>query len=217
MTTSITCRAVLFDMDGTLVDSTSVVERVWARFAQRFDLDLATILASSHGRRMEDSIVRFGPEGVDVATVARDLSEFEYATTDGVVAVRGAAALLSSLPADRVALVTSAGRELAHMRMDSVGIPMPTVLVGSEDVERGKPYPDPYLAAARRLGVEPAHIVVFEDADAGIRSALTAGMRVIVVGEAAGEIAFGLPRVHDYSTVRARAAVGGGRITLTLD
>jgi sugar-phosphatase len=216
MTTTIKCRAVLFDMDGTLVDSTSVVERVWARFAQRFDLDLATILASSHGRRMEDSIVRFGPEGVDVATVARDLSEFEFATTDGVVAVRGAATLLASLPADRVALVTSAGRELATMRMDSVGILMPTVLVGSEDVERGKPWPDPYLMAARRLGVDPEHIVVFEDADAGIRSALTAGMRVVVVGEAAGDIAFGLPRIHDYTRTRAYSS-HGSRITLTLD
>ena len=84
MTTQIRCRAILFDMDGTLVDSTVVVEAVWARFAERFGLDLATILESSHGRRMDDSILRFGPEGVDVAEVGRDLSEFEYATTEGV-------------------------------------------------------------------------------------------------------------------------------------
>jgi sugar-phosphatase len=215
MTTTIECRAILFDMDGTLVDSTAVVERVWARFADRFDLDLATILATSHGRRMQDSIVRFGPEGVDVAAVAADLSEFEFATTEGVVAVGGAAEFVASLPADRIALVTSAGRELATMRMESVGVPLPAVLVCSEDVERGKPHPDPYLAAAAALGVDPADAVVFEDADAGIESGLAAGMRVVVVGEAAGEIAAGLPRIHDYSAITA--AVHDGVLTLTLD
>jgi sugar-phosphatase len=214
MTTTIECRAILFDMDGTLVDSTQVVELVWARFAERFDLDLATILATSHGRRMEDSIVRFGPEGVDVAAVARDLSEFEYATTEGVVAVPGAAAFVSSLPGDRIALATSAGRSLATMRMRSVGVPLPEVLVCSEDVERGKPFPDPYLQAAARLGIDPADAVVFEDADAGIESAIAAGMRVVVVGEAAGEIAAGHPRIHDYADIEA--SVDGGTITLTL-
>jgi sugar-phosphatase len=214
MTTTIECRAILFDMDGTLVDSTAVVERVWARFAERFDLELATILATSHGRRMEDSIVRFGPEGVDVASVARDLSEFEFATTEGVVAVTGAARFVSSLPTDRIALVTSAGRELAAMRMESVGVPLPAVLVGSEDVERGKPFPDPYLDAAAALGIDPSDAVVFEDADAGIEAAVAAGMRVVVVGEAAGAIADGHARIHDYSDIAA--TVDGGVITLTL-
>lgn len=214
MTSTIQCRAILFDMDGTLVDSTAVVERVWARFADRFDIELDTILASSHGRRMEDSIVRFGPEGVDVAAVARDLSEFEYATTEGVVAVPGAAAFVSSLPADRIALVTSAGRPLATMRMESVGVPLPEVLICAEDVERGKPFPDPYLAAAALLGIDPSDVVVFEDADAGIESALAAGMRVVVVGEAAGPIADAHARIHDYTALDA--AVRDGIITIAL-
>jgi sugar-phosphatase len=214
MTTTIECRAILFDMDGTLVDSTAVVERVWARFADRFGIELTTILATSHGRRMEDSIVRFGPEGVDVAVVARDLSEFEFATTEGVVAVGGAAAFVSSLPADRIALVTSAGRRLARMRMESVGVPLPAVLVCSEDVERGKPFPDPYLQAAARLGIDPSDAVVFEDADAGIESAIAAGMRVVVVGEAAGAVADGHARIHDYADISA--TVGDGVLTLTL-
>jgi sugar-phosphatase len=212
--TTITCRAILFDMDGTLVDSTVVVEQVWARFADRFGLDLETILATSHGRRMEDSIVRFGPDGVDVVAVQEDLSAFEFETTEGVVAVPGAADFLASLPADRIALVTSAGRRLALMRMESVGVPVPGVVITSEDVDRGKPYPDPYLAAAAFLGVDPADTVVFEDADAGIESGLAAGMRVVVVGDAAGEIATGLPAISDYRDIHA--TVVDGVITLTV-
>lgn len=214
MTTTIDCRAVLFDMDGTLVDSTVVVELVWARFAERFGLDLAEILKTSHGRRMEDSILRFGPEGVDVAAQKKDLSDFEYVTTEGVVAVSGAPEFVRSLPGDRIALVTSAGRDLATMRMLSVDVPMPAVLVGAEDVTRGKPHPEPYLTAAAALGADPSDTVVFEDADAGIESGLAAGMRVIVVGDAAGEIARDLPRIRDYSQIGA--TVEDGLITLTL-
>jgi len=215
MTTTLSCRAILFDMDGTLVDSTVVVEQVWARFADRFGLDLAVILETSHGRRMEDSIARFGPVGIDVAEVKKDLSDFEFVTTEGVVAVRGAADFVRRLPADGVALVTSAGRELATMRMRSVGVPIPGVVVTAEDVDRGKPHPDPYLAAAAALGVDPADAIVFEDADAGIESGLAAGMRVVVVGSAAGDIARDLPRIRDYSQIGA-ALGGDGVITLTL-
>jgi len=215
MTKTLSCRAILFDMDGTLVDSTVVVERVWARFAERFGLDLDVILATSHGRRMEDSIVRFGPDGVDVAEVKKDLSDFEFVTTEGVVAVPGAAGFVDSLPADGIALVTSAGRELAIMRMRSVGVPIPSVVVTADDVDRGKPHPDPYLAAAAALGVDPADAIVFEDADAGIESGLAAGMRVVVVGSAAGDIARDLPRIRDYSQIGA-ALGGDGVITLTL-
>ena len=219
MTTTIGCRAILFDMDGTLVDSTVVVEAVWRRFADRFGLDLAEILRSSHGRRMEDSIVRFGPAGVDVAAVAEDLGQFEYSTTEGVVAVPGAIDFVAALPPESIALVTSAGRALATMRMASVSVPLPGVVVTAEDVERGKPFPDPYLAAAARLGVDPADVVVFEDADAGIQSGLAAGMRVIVVGGAAGAIADDLPRIGDYSAIGARvdsAGAGRARIVLTI-
>ena len=214
MTTTIDCRAILFDMDGTLVDSTVVVELVWARFAERFGLDLAEILKTSHGRRMEDSILRFGPEGVDVEAQKKDLSDYEFVTTEGVVAVPGAPEFVRSLPGDQIAVVTSAGRDLATMRMLSVDVPMPVVLVGAEDVTSGKPHPEPYLTAAAALGANPGDTVVFEDADAGIESGLAAGMRVIVVGDAAGEIARDLPRIRDYTQISA--TVDGGRITLTI-
>ena len=214
MTTTIDCRAILFDMDGTLVDSTAVVELVWARFADRFGLDLAEILKTSHGRRMEDSIVRFGPAGVDVAAEKADLSDFEFATTEGVIAVPGAPDFVRSLPPAQIALVTSAGRDLATMRMLSVDVPLPAVLVGAEDVTNGKPHPQPYLTAAAALGANPSETVVFEDADAGIESGLAAGMRVIVVGDAAGEIARDRPRIRDYSQINA--TVANGLITLTI-
>jgi len=219
MTSTIECRAILFDMDGTLVDSTVVVELVWKRFADRFGLDLAEILATSHGRRMEDSIVRFGPEGVDVQAEKKDLSDFEYVTTDGIVAVAGAIDFIASLPAASIALVTSAGRELATMRMASVDVPLPGVVVTAEDVERGKPFPDPYLSAAAQLGVDPSEAVVFEDADAGIESGLAAGMRVIVVGDVAGAIGDDLPNIRDYAEIGVSVEASGEarpRIFLTL-
>lgn len=208
------CSAVLFDMDGTLVDSTAVVERVWARFADGHGLELADILATSHGVRMADTVARWLPEGADAAAIVADLTAFEWGDDDGVVAVAGARGFMDALPAEAIALVTSASRDLAVKRMGSVGLVMPAVLVPAEDVTRGKPHPDPYLAAARLLGVESSAAVVFEDAPAGIRSGLDAGMRVIVVGDVEDAIADGLPRIRDYGEISA--SVDGERITLTL-
>ena len=130
MTTTIDCRAILFDMDGTLVDSTVVVELVWARFAERFGLDLAEILKTSHGRRMEDSILRFGPEGVDVEAQKKDLSDYEFVTTEGVVAVPGAPEFVRSLPGDQIAVGLPAIRDYSQIEASVDGDIITLTLVG---------------------------------------------------------------------------------------
>lgn len=188
-------------MDGTLVDSHVVVEGIWAEFAGRFDLDVADILKSSHGVRMIETIRKHAPIGTDAEALTAELGVIELANNEGVVPIPGAPALIASLPPASVALVTSATLELAAVRMAAVGIDLPGAVVTAEDVERGKPEPDCYLRAAELLGVEPRDAVVFEDAEAGIRAGLAAGMRVVVVGSWESDTTVGLPRVRDYSGV----------------
>ncbi|MHC6219294.1 HAD-IA family hydrolase [Arthrobacter sp. MMS24-S77] len=204
---TLTVRAVLFDMDGTLVDSTAIVEQVWSEFAGRYGLDIEEILRTSHGVQAKDTVRRFAPAGADIDALAEELGEMERTRTDGIVALPGAAELLQSLPSDAVAMVTSADRILAGVRMQAAGLGMPATTVTSEAVTRGKPDPEGYLTAAALLGAEPADVVVFEDAPAGIAAALAAGMRTVVVGDAGGQVADGLWQIADYSAVTATATL----------
>ena len=204
----LTAQAVLFDMDGTLVDSTAVVEQVWSAFALEHDLDAQAIIATGHGVRAEDTMRRHGPAGFDVAAGADRLFELEYAAVDGIVPIAGAAAFVESLPPASIALVTSARRALALRRLEIAAVPAPGVVVTAADVEHGKPAPDCYLLAARLLGVDPRDAIVFEDAEAGIAAGLAAGMRTVVVGSHESELTRGLPRIADYSRVRATVREG---------
>lgn len=199
----IVVRAVLFDMDGTLVDSTGVVEQVWGVFAADYNLDIEAILATSHGVQGIDTVRRFAPADADHLAIAADLMARELVSTDGIVEIPGALDFVASLPADAVALVTSATVSLAELRMNLAGIAIPAVSVTAESVTRGKPDPEGFALAARRLGVEPSETVVFEDAEAGIAGALAAGCRVIVVGDLESEITTGLPRIRDYRDLAA--------------
>ena len=199
----IVVRAVLFDMDGTLVDSTGVVEQVWGVFAADYNLDIEAILATSHGVQGIDTVRRFAPADADHLAIAADLMARELVSTEGIVEIPGALEFVASLPADAVALVTSATVSLAELRMNLAGIPMPAVSVTAESVTRGKPNPEGFALAARLLGVEPSETVVFEDAEAGVTGALAAGCRVIIVGDLQSEITTGLPRIRDYRALVA--------------
>lgn len=205
----LTVAAVLFDMDGTLVDSTPVVERVWIEFSERFDLDADEVLGYAHGRQTHDTVARFLPPGHDAVRVTAGLQHSELTDLDGIVEIPGAARLVAELPGTRVAVVTSASHELAKARILAAGIALPDVMVCASDVARGKPDPEGYLQAAHHLGVSAADCLVFEDAEAGIRSGVASGAQVIVVGEHQSDTAVGLPRVPDFAGVSASRTDGG--------
>ncbi|AZQ34552.1 HAD family hydrolase [Streptomyces cyaneochromogenes] len=213
--TTLSPEALLFDMDGTLVDSTVVVERTWRRFARRHGLDAERILATAHGRRTGETVARYAPAGVDVAAETARLVAEEVEDVDGIVPVPGAPALLASLAGDRWAVVTSAGRELTHRRMAAAGLPLPSLLVSADDVREGKPSPEGYLTAAAALNVRPAATVVFEDAEAGLRAAAAAGAPAVVVGDHGGPAAAGCPKVRDLREVTV-TDTGRGVLRLTL-
>lgn len=204
-TRTLTCRAVLFDMDGTLVDSTAVVEQVWGEFAARYGLDLEEILRTSHGVQAGDTVRRFAPPRSDLRALTAELGAMERVRTAGIVPLPGAARLLETLPADAVALVTSADRILADIRMGAAGLAMPATVVTAELVTRGKPDPEGYLKAAAGLGVDPADAVVFEDAPAGIAAGVAAGIRTVAVGPNTGPLPAGVLHIPDYSAVDAQA------------
>ncbi len=203
----LTAAAALFDMDGTLVDSTALVESLWERFCVEQGVDVETLLAYSHGRRTPDIVARFLPDASPAgrAAVSAELEARELAVTDGIVQVPGAAALLATLPVPW-AVVTSAPRELAVRRMAAAGLPVTSVLVPADDLEHGKPHPEGYLRAAALLGVPPSSCVAFEDAEPGVRSALEAGARVVVVGDLDTALTRRLDRVPDLRAVRILAS-----------
>lgn len=173
--------AFLFDMDGTVVNSIAAAERVWADWARRQGLDVAAFLPTIHGVRAIETISRLALPGVDPMREADALLQAEAADIDGILPIAGAAAFLGSLPPERWAIVTSAPRELALLRIAAAGIPLPAILVAAEDVSHGKPAPDCFRLAAERLGVDARDCLVFEDAPAGISAAEAAGAAVVVI------------------------------------
>ncbi|KFE45081.1 HAD-IA family hydrolase [Pseudomonas syringae] len=173
--------AFLFDMDGTLLNSIIAAERVWTIWAQRHDLDVAAFLPTIHGVRSVDTIRRLNLPGLDPVLEAEGISQAEIEDVEGVVSIEGAARLLASLPAERWTIVTSAPRALAEARLKAAGLELPVNLITAEDVSQGKPAPDCFLLAAKRLGVDIRDCLAFEDAPAGIAAAEAAGACVMVI------------------------------------
>lgn len=178
--TTFACRALLFDLDGVLVDSTACVERTWRRWATRHQLDAEAVLRAAHGRRTVETVSLVAPH-LDRDQEVAALAAAEAEDVAGIAEVHGARALLGTLPTGAWAVVTSGVRVIAESRLRLTGLPLPAVMVSADDVARGKPDPDGYLAAARRLGVRPAECLVVEDAPAGIDAARRAGMRVVAL------------------------------------
>jgi mannitol-1-/sugar-/sorbitol-6-phosphatase len=180
----LTARAILLDLDGTLVDSRASIERGWARWCAEFGVDLQSVLRIMPGRTAESVFAEVAPQLVnhELAEQGRRLMGWQERDSGDVVALPGVAEMLAGLPDSGWAVVTSGNPPLARARLTAAGLPIPPVLISCEDVANGKPDPAGYLLAAARLGVEPAGCLVVEDADSGIAAGRAAGMPVLAVG-----------------------------------
>ncbi|MFL4903896.1 HAD-IA family hydrolase [Streptomyces sp. MMS24-I2-30] len=208
--TVLTARALLLDMDGTLVNSDAVVERIWRRWAERNGLDGDEVMEVAHGRQGHASMALLLPDRSveqNLADNARMLAE-ETADVDGVIEIPGAGAFLRALHGLPHALVTSADVALSTARMAAAGLDLPEVRITAESVGASKPDPEGFLKGAAELGVAPADCLVFEDSGAGIAAGRAAGMRVVGVGpraEAHGPDVV----VNDLTGVRPEQAADG--------
>jgi sugar-phosphatase len=175
-----TCQAVLFDLDGVLVDSTPCVTRVWTEWALRHNLDPEHVVHVAHGQKAIETVRKVAPQ-LDAEREFRIIEKMELDDTDGLRLLPGAKELLSALPPERFTIVTSGTRRLATKRLQTVGLRVPAKMISADEVAHGKPHPEPYLAGAAALGFAANECLVFEDAPWGIGSARAAGAQVVAV------------------------------------
>lgn len=213
--TLITTHALLFDMDGTLVDSTTAVERIWGRWARSHGVDFGNFVHRIHGCRAVDIMAMMAPPGLDLDREIRRVDDDELNQTDGIVPVAGAAELIASLPHGSWALVTSARPELALARMTAAGLPMPPTVVTANDVSLGKPDPACYRLALERLGLAAGQAVVFEDAPAGLAAGRAAGCPTIALATTSPGAALDHEDwLKDLTAVTLDAVLPDGRLRL---
>lgn len=210
------CSAILFDLDGVLVDSTRQVDREWREWAARKGVDADAIMAIAHGVRSVEVIRRVAPH-MNAEAEAAAIENHEAKDQSGVVVMPGALELVRSIPDGRWGVVTSGSRLLAQNRLRYCGLPVPEVLISSDDVKNGKPDPEPYLKGAVRLGLAPAECIVIEDAPAGIQSGRAAGMTVIGMASTYAPAKL----VEANAVVQKLAAIqisanGTGKLSLTI-
>lgn len=174
------CDAVLFDLDGVLIDSKHCIERLWQEWASQRHINIDKVLHYAHGRRVIETIRLVAPH-LDAEREAAELINVEGYETTGLVKIPGALELLKSIPPDAWGIATSGTHAIASTHLAFGGLPVPDVLISAEDVVAGKPDPEPYLFAAMMLGVKPASCVVIENTPAGIQAGRAAGMHVVGV------------------------------------
>ncbi len=177
--TQLHCSAVLFDLDGVLIDSTPAVARVWRGWAIEHGFNPEEVVTRAHGRPSLSTVREYLPHA-DHEAENREVERREIEDLEGVVPLPGALELLGALPRDCWTIVTSCTRRLAEVRVRAAGLPLPGRLITASDITHGKPHPEPYLKAAAMLGFQAEECVVVEDVPAGIRSGKAAGARVIV-------------------------------------
>jgi sugar-phosphatase len=209
--TTFRCSAILFDLDGVLVDSTRSVERQWRIWAREQGIEGDKVATVAHGVRAVEVIRAVAPH-LDAEAEVRKLESREADDHDGVAVMPGAAELVRAIPEDRWCVVTSGTRHLASERLRFFGIPAPKVMITADDVATGKPHPAPYLKGAERLGVDPAECLVIEDAPAGIQSAHAAGMKVIALASTYPASALGEADVVIPKLQRIQVALDGARM-----
>jgi len=176
----IPCSALLFDLDGVLIDSTPAVTRVWQRWAVEHGFNPAEVVVRAHGRPSIETLADYLPDA-DLEAENRKVERAETEDVAGVVPLPGALHLLTSVPKDRWIIVTSCTRRLAEVRILAAGLPLPEKMITATDIVRGKPDPEPYLKGAGVLGFPAAECIVLEDVPAGIRSGKAAGAKVIAL------------------------------------
>ena len=209
------CSAILFDLDGVLCDSTKAVDREWREWAARKGVDGDAVMAIAHGVRTIEVIRRVAPH-LDAEAEAAAIENHEAFDQRGVTVMPGAVELVKSIPVERWGVVTSGSRLLAEHRLPHCGVPMPRVLVTSDDVVNGKPHPEPYLKGAAGLGFEAAECLVIEDAPAGIQSAKAGRMKVVGI---ASTYAASKLKAADWvirSFQELSVEVGEGRLRVTV-
>jgi sugar-phosphatase len=212
------CAAILFDLDGVLVDSTSSVSRQWKRWAQENNIDPQKVVEIAHGVRTIEIVRRLAPH-LDAEAEVKRIEKREADDHEGVAVMPGAAELIKSIPQGRWCVVTSGTRYLATSRLKLANLPTPKVLVSADDVSKGKPDPEPYLMGAKLLGMKPSECLVIEDAPAGIRAAHAGGMKAIAITSTypASALQEADAVVQKLAQIRLKRSDGAGSITVEVE